>query len=140
MRKMILCGLVASLAVATLFTGCSSMSSGTTATASTSPAEAVYRLRAGYDAAFLAPAATYNELQRCAIAATPATVCSSPSVVDQLRKADAAAKALLDGAEDVVRNHPSLDASAALAAASSAVDAATKLVTIYVVTKPPTPR
>lgn len=93
------------------------------------PATVVFEIRSGYDAAVLVPAAHYNTLTRCA---TPAVQpCSDPKVVDILRKADAAAKATLDAAEDTVRNHPTVDASFAVAAAQNAVDAAVKIIATY---------
>lgn len=103
-----------------------------TACASGTPEKAVFEARSAYDAAVLAPAANYNELPRngtpeCAVA----KICSDQSVVDSLRKADEAAKTTLDAAEDVVRNHPTWDASAAVAAAQEAVAAAEKILALY---------
>jgi hypothetical protein len=89
------------------------------ACASGTPEKVVFTARGGYDA-LLDGAATYSTLPRCESAGAP-KVCSQQSVVDQMRKADAAAKATLDAAEDTVRNHPNLDASAAVAAANNAV-------------------
>ena len=93
----------------------------------TDPQKAVFTARSAYDAAVLAPAANYNELPRC----PAAKVCSEQSVVDSLRKADAAAKTTLDAAEDVVRNHPTWDAAAAVAAAQNAVTAAEQILALY---------
>jgi len=98
----------------------------------TAPEKAVFEARSLYDASVLAPAANYNELPRngtpqCAVA----KVCSDQSVVDSLRKADKAAETTLDAAEDVVRNHPTWDASAAVDAAQNAVTAAQKILDLY---------
>lgn len=114
------------IAAALLLGACSQLSA---ITSPKSPAQAVYDLRAGYVAAFLASAAAYNERPACS--PTVQLVCRDPAVVDQLRKADAAALALLDGAEGVARAHPELNAATAIEAASSAVTAATKILTVY---------
>lgn len=95
--------------------------------ATTSAPDTVFALRAGYDAAFLKPAAAYNSLHRCPLPMP----CSDQGVVDQLRLADASAKALLDGAENVARHHPELDAKTAISAAHNAVTAATQILTLY---------
>lgn len=98
----------------------------------TSPQKAVFEARSAYDAGVLAPEANYNELPRngtpqCAVP----KVCSDQAVVDSLRKSDQAAKAALDAAEDVVRNHPTWDSKAAVAAAQDAVAAAEKIIALY---------
>lgn len=99
----------------------------------TSPVKAVYEIRAGYDATVLAPAAHYRQLSICdeGQAATLASPCAERAAVIQLQKADKAAQATLDAAEDTVRNHPTFDASAAIAAARNAVDAAVKIIQTY---------
>lgn len=91
------------------------------------PQQVVFEARSGYDAAILAPAANYNELPRCP--AEP--VCSEQSVVDSLRKADAAAKTALDAAEDVVRNHPDWDSDASIDAMKRAIDAVSQILKQY---------
>ncbi len=95
---------------------------GCAQTATVTPAETLFSMRAGYDAAFLAPAASYNELPRCPAVA----LCSDPKVVAQLRAADASAKLLLDGAEALTRSG-ALTAQTAVAAAQAAIDAAEKV-------------
>ena len=94
----------------------------------------VFELRAGYDATVLAPMAGYARLPPCLSHVAPAQgapVCSDPAVVDQLRKADSAAKAALDAAEETVRQHPTMDATAAIAAAENAVAAVKVILTTY---------
>jgi hypothetical protein len=93
------------------------------------PAQTIFDIRAAYDATVLAPAVAYNTLSRCT--ETVPAPCSDPAAVTQIRKADAAAAAALDAAEDVVRHHPDLDASAAIAAACNAVAAAQQILAIY---------
>jgi len=99
--------------------------------APTTPAQTVYDIRAAYDATILTPAVAYASLPRC-----PAEVeCSDPDAVAEIRRADAAVLATLDAAEATVRQHPDLDASAAIASAQNAVTAAAKILTLYGVTK-----
>jgi hypothetical protein len=101
------------------------------------PATDVFGIRAGYDAAVLVPMSAYAQLPPCATApaappaAGAAPVCADPNVLAQLAKADTAAKAALDAAEDVVRNHPELDSAAAIAAATDAITAATTILATY---------
>jgi alkylhydroperoxidase family enzyme len=92
-----------------------------------SPAAMVFDIRAAYDTGVLAPAVAYASLPRCP--AVPA--CADPSVVVVIRKADAAALSALDGAEKTVRDHPDLDAAAAIDAARNAVKAAQQILAIY---------
>lgn len=102
------------------------------AAATKTPAQTVYTMRGTYDTAFLVPASQYNTLPRCGVTpATAANPCSDPKAVDALRKADASAKSLLDTAEDIARNNPSLDSSLAIAAAQDAVNAALKIIAVY---------
>jgi hypothetical protein len=105
-----------------LVSACGALTGGT-------PAADVFAMRAGYNAAFLAPAVAYNALPRCAEAVPQP--CSQQSVVSQLRKADAAAKAALDAAETVVRDAPGVDARTAINAAREAIGAAVAIVAIY---------
>lgn len=87
----------------------------------------VYAARASYDASVLAPAAHYSQLPTC----PAAPICKDPAVVVQLQKADQAALAALDAAEELVRNHPQVDATAAIDAANQAIAAAIKIITTY---------
>ena len=68
----------------------------------------VYELRAGYDAAFLAPAANYRRLGDCAagIASTLAAPCAEPKIVAKLKAIDKQTVAALDSLETFTRNHP----------------------------------
>lgn len=93
-----------------------------------SPAEHVFALRTGYVAAFLTPADAYASLPDCDANPQP---CSDDDVVTALQKADLSAKAALDAAENVVRNHPTLDSAAFIAAAQQALDAGVSILTIY---------
>jgi hypothetical protein len=111
---------------------------GMSACASKPPTTQVFEIRAGYDAAVLAPMAGYAQLPPCpptgapaAPSATSAPVCADQEVLDQLRKADTAAKATLDAAETTVRQNPKMDASTAIAAAQNAVAAAQTILATY---------
>ena len=96
---------------------------------SQSPQANVFDLRAAYDATVLVPAAAYASLPSCPQATAQA--CADLKVVTQLRQADAAATAALDAAETVVRQNPTLDASAAISAAESAITAVRTILTTY---------
>lgn len=126
MRKLIL------LAALGLMAGCGQTAGGPV-TGSPTPADTVFAMRSAYDGAFLAPAANYNELPRCGAGQAPtlSAPCSRQSIVIALRKDDATAKAALDAAEDITRNHPTLDASAVIAAAQDAIDAATTVCKLW---------
>lgn len=89
----------------------------------------VFNLRAGYVAGPLTLATAYESLPRCS--ATVSKACSDPKVVEELRKADDAAKAALDNAEFFARNHGDVDAKDAIDAARSAIAAMSKIITIY---------
>jgi hypothetical protein len=97
------------------------------------PQSVVYAARGSYDATVLAPAAHYASLPRCApnASATLSAPCSDAAVVAQLQKADHAAEIALDAAESQVRNFPTIDATAAIAAAQNAITAATQILTLY---------
>lgn len=92
------------------------------------PEDVVFTMRSGYDATVLAPAANYAHLDTCP---KSAPICKDPAVVLELQKADAAAKAALDSAESLVRNHPNIDASFAIAGARALIDAAARIIAIY---------
>jgi hypothetical protein len=68
----------------------------------------VFELRAGYDAAFLAPAANYRRLGLCPadVAPTVAKPCAVRSVVKHLQVADKNTRSALDALEAFVRVHP----------------------------------
>lgn len=68
----------------------------------------VYAINAAY-IGVLQIAVAYEKKPRCS--ATVTTICSNPAIVDQLRKANATAKAALEAAETAVRT-PSLGDSA----------------------------
>ena len=95
-----------------------------------SPAETLYDLRAAYDAAVLAPAASYAQLPTCG-AAGAGVVCSEPAALAEIRQADKAVLTALDTAEGLVRTHPQADASMALDAARAAIGAAEKILALY---------
>lgn len=107
---------------------------GTAATTAGSSTEAqvVFDARAGYDAVFLVPASKYASLPRCGTSgASPAPLCSDPKIVVMLQNADKAAKAALDAAEDLARNHPGLSIDAAMAAAKNSIAAAETILSTY---------
>jgi hypothetical protein len=87
-----------------------------------SPAQAVYAVEGDYAAA-LAVAVQYRALPPCAAAATP--LCSTPEVLAQLEKGDAAAWIAIEAAQNTVRTPgaSSNDETAALAAAQQAATA-----------------
>jgi hypothetical protein len=91
--------------------------------------QSVFNLRAGYVAGPLTLATAYESLPRCSDAVTKA--CSKVEIVEQLRKADLAAKAALDNAEFFARNHGDVEAKDAIDAARSAIAAMSKIITIY---------
>lgn len=111
------------LAVAPLFAGCAGQTGAQT------PATVLYQARSLYDAAVLAPSAHYAQLPACP--QPDGQPCHQPEVLAELQKADYAAEVALDAAEEVVKNHPELDASAALDAAQSAIEAAQKIAGRY---------
>jgi len=93
---------------------------------------AVYELRAGYDAAFLAPAANYRRLGLCAAGqtATLTNPCADRAVVRKLQIADQQAHAALDRLQAFAQAHPTLDDSAYIAAARDAIAQATSLLAL----------
>lgn len=115
------------LAATALLLACCTVFSGD------NPQKAVFDARGAYGV-LLNGAASYSTLTRCEAPAAP-VICSKQAVVDQMRKADIAAKATLDAAEDVVRNHPDMDADTAVAAATNAVAAFTTIFDTYHIAK-----
>lgn len=99
-----------------LTAGCTTFSTPNPISATT-----VFELRAGYDAAFLVPAANYRRMPLCEVAPAP---CSERAIVEKLQQADLVAEVALDAAEDFVRNHPTLNASTVTSVAQAAVNAA----------------
>lgn len=116
-------------ATALLLTACA----GSSLFSGDNPQKAVFDARGAYGV-LLNGAASYSTLTRCEAPAAP-VICSKQAVVDQMRKADIAAKATLDAAEDVVRNHPDMDAGTAVAAATNAVAAFTTIFDTYHIAK-----
>ena len=95
----------------------------------TTPAGDVYAVRSGYNVVLTA-AVAYVELPRCGAPTSP-RLCSEPKVAEQLVKADLAAKATLDAAENVARNTPGADARTAIAAANEAISAVAAILAVY---------
>jgi hypothetical protein len=112
-------GLAAAFVVTAGFVGC----------ANDDVDQSVFNLRAGYVAGPLTLATAYESLPRCSATITKA--CSKIEVVEQLRKADLAAKAALDNAEFFARNHGDVAAKDAVDAARSAIAAMSQIITIY---------
>lgn len=106
----------------------------TVATTTFDPAGAqksVFALKSGY-AAVLSAAVAYNERPRCGLPRSP-VLCSKQEVVVQLRKADAAAGAAIDAAEDAVRSlsqSPTV-VEAAIKAAKQALEAFNVIQSVY---------
>lgn len=98
---------------------------------SQSPASRVFAIQADYTL-LVAAAAHYNELPRCERPDAPA-LCSKASAVAEIRKADAAAVAALQAAQDIVQR-PGFDqvtASSAIATALRAVTALQAILATY---------
>ncbi|MDA8230360.1 MAG: hypothetical protein M0006_03385 [Magnetospirillum sp.] len=93
------------------------------------PAQDVFALRAGFDAAVLAPAVTYATLPACPT--TNGAPCSYHDAVVQLDKGIRSAVAALDAAEATVREHPGTDASAAIDGAENAIGAVKTILATY---------
>lgn len=93
--------------------------------------KAAFTAKAGY-AASLIVAAQYVKLTRCEAPAAPA-LCSKQAVVDQIRKADLAADAATQAAENAVRTLGTdpLIVSAAVEAATQSVTALTTITNTY---------
>lgn len=95
-----------------------------TACASTAPSQSapsrLFAIQADYTV-LVAAAARYNELTRCE-SPDAATPCSKTSVVLELRRADAAAAAALQAAQEIVRT-PGYDQVTASSAISAALRA-----------------
>jgi uncharacterized lipoprotein YmbA len=103
------------------------------ACSSTPPTRQVFNAHAMYSAA-LAGAVAYESLPRCEASPPPDAVCSKPSVVQDIRKADAVAKPLLDQAQQLVRSGLKNDAvDKAVQIAVSAVTAFYQIVQTEVI-------
>lgn len=102
--------LMATFAAAALLAGCTTV--GKIASTKDISLRTVYTVRAGYDAAFLAPAANYRRLGLCpkidGVEQKPtlAAPCAQRAVVVKLQAADRVAEAALDNLETYVRAHP----------------------------------
>ena len=91
------------------------------------PVQTVFDLRVGFDTA-MGAAVSYAKLPDCGSSPAP---CSNHAAVVQIDKAKTAALAALDAAEDTVRNHPTMDATAVLATAENGVTALQTILTTY---------
>ena len=122
------------VAMALALSSCSAIN---TATKSVTPSamdaanKSAYTAKAGYAAALIV-AGQYVKLTRCEAPAAP-PLCSKQAVVDQIRKADLAADAATQAAENAVRNLGSdpLIVSAAVEAATQSVAAFTAINNTY---------
>lgn len=97
----------------------------------TAAAKSAYTAKAAYAAA-LTLAVAYNERPRCDAPQAPA-LCSDQAIVDQLRKASAAADTATQAAENAVRSlgaQPTV-VQTAVTASETAVAAFQTIVTIY---------
>jgi len=95
------------------------------------PATALFDIRAAYDGGVLVPVVAYHGLGVCSDAVK--APCRDGAIDAQLVKADQAAKAALDAAEDTIRQHPQMDSAAALAAAENAVKAVQTILATYAI-------
>lgn len=117
-----------------LLAGCSAINTATSSlTPSTMDAanKAAFTAKAGY-AASLIVAAQYVKLTRCEAPKAPA-LCSKQAVVDQIRRADLAADAATQAAENAVRTLGTdpMIVSAAVEAATQTVAALTTITNTY---------
>jgi len=92
----------------------------------------VYAVEAAYDAGFLAPAARYRTLPACPDGAhfSAANPCSEMAIIVKLRAADAKASIAIQAARAFTLAHPTLDPSAYVSAANSAVSAAIAILAV----------
>lgn len=112
-----------------LLAGCQSVA--TTTFDPSGAQKGVFALKSAY-AVTLTAAVTYTDRPRCGRPTSP-VLCSEPSVVAQLRKADNAAFVAIDAAETAVRSlsaNPTV-VEAAVKGASGALDAFKAVVSIY---------
>lgn len=108
----------AAMTFAAVLTACSMFGGSTATTITGQDQTAFYKAEAGYTAA-LVLVADYTALPRCGDGAP--SVCSDQNAVDQMRKAANMADMNIQNAEDLIRNHPELDASFAMDAADKAL-------------------
>lgn len=94
----------------------------------TTPVAGFYKAEAAYTAVLQA-AASYVALPRCVV--NGPTICSQQPVVDRIRPAANSADAAIQAAEDTVRNNPTIDATFAIQAAQSAVQALSVILNQY---------
>lgn len=126
--------ILSALGIVLALSACSAIN---TATQSVSPSamdvanKSAYTAKTGYAAA-LVVAGQYVKLTRCEAPAPPA-LCSKQAVVDQIRKADLAADAATQAAENAVRTLGTdpLIVSAAVEAATQSVTALTTITNTY---------
>jgi hypothetical protein len=88
---------------------------------------AFFKAEAGYTAVLQA-ASQYVALPRCPEAKP---ICSDQAVVDAIRPAANSADATVQSAEDLIRNHPDIDAQFAIDAATAAVQSLSTILTTY---------
>jgi len=117
-----------------LLTACSAINTATTSltpSAMDAANKSAYTAKAGYAAA-LVVAAQYVKLPRCEKPSAPA-LCSKQAVVDQIRKADLAADAATQAAENAVRTLGTdpMIVTAAVEAATQSVTALTTITNVY---------
>lgn len=89
---------------------------------------AFFKAEAGWTAT-LQLASQYVALPRC-ISGGP-TVCSDQKVVDAIRPAANSADATVQSAEDLIRNHPDIDAQFAVDAAQAAIKSLVTVLSAY---------
>lgn len=120
------------LASACLLTaGCSAAKVATNTVDTTAAAKSAYAAKATYDG-LLVLAVAYNSRPRCTQSNAPVT-CSDQGVVNQMRKASAAADAATQAAENAVRSSGTnpMVLSAAVLTAQQAVGAFKVITDIY---------
>lgn len=91
----------------------------------------VYEMQSAYDAAFLVPASHYRQLPLCASGQAPAAanICADRKIVIALQTADRNVSIAVSQLRAFATAHPTLDASAYVAAAQTAVSTALAIVT-----------
>ncbi len=124
--------LIPIVGVILLISGCSVFQGGSQSGAIVVAQKSVYTTKASFTAA-LQLADIYAKLPRCNTAATPnptaPPACSDQTVLDQMVKAEKAADASIQSAENVVRD-PRTTQDVATAAQNAAAQALTALTTI----------
>lgn len=123
--------IILSLLIACVLSACTAISTGAQSVNLDAANKSAYAAKASYGAA-LVVAAQYVQLPRCERPPAPA-LCSKQAIVDQIRKADLAADAATQAAENAVRTLGSdpMIVTAAVEAATQSVTAFKAITSVY---------